>query len=165
MNEMWSRCGGISLPSGRLSISDSSFFHELALVADLEPGTYDILGMRGGPGADAIIQRIRAVRVGASGTRRGRLLGHVDLQFSQLALADRVAAECAYQSLSDEECDEFAALFSMDGLSKLISFKDGTPMLLVKPGEGDLDPAVFELCDHDGSVGVELVCIEPEARR
>lgn len=92
-------------------------------------------------------------------------LERICIEATPVASRIRVAAECAYQSLSDEEYDEFASLFSMDGLSKLISFKDGTPMLLVKPGEGDLDPAVFELCDHDGSVGVELVCIEPEARR
>ncbi len=36
-------------------------------------------------------------------------------------------------------------------------------MVIVKPGEGDLNPAVFELGSERGTMGVELVFVEPEA--
>ncbi len=90
---MWSRLGTLDIRSGRLSISDSSFFFDFPLIVDLPPGEYVIEAVRAREGEHDLIERLRVVDRVAGDVARGEPLGFVTVQFAQLGLCDRTRAE------------------------------------------------------------------------
>lgn len=161
---MWTKVGNLVLPSGRLSISDSSFFLEYPFVVDLVPGTYSIEVWLGIVGGHELIERLRIVDPETRRPSRGESLGYVRVEFAQLGVCDRTAVESALSGLDEGGLNSFSAQLSLPGLTGFASFPDGTKMFLLKPGAGDLDSAIFELLAAHGRCGVEAVFVEPEAR-
>lgn len=72
------------------------------MVIDVAPGTYEIRAQCRRVSWGTIVDRVRVLRRDSLGgalgvaVSRGRCLGHVELHFSQLAVADRALAEAGY---------------------------------------------------------------------
>lgn len=171
---MWTQIGSLEIGSGRLSISDSSFFFDFPLIVDSPPGAYFVEAVEAQDSGHDLIERVRLV--GPAGARepaagalsdhpsRGDHLGYVSVQFAQLGLCDRTQAEAAFASLDEDGLNTFTSQMSLSTLTGVARFPNGTAMFLVKPGFGDLDSAAFELLRDGQRCGVELVFVEPDAR-
>ena len=160
----WTRVASLVVPSGRLSLSDSSFFLESPLVVEIRPGTYTVEVQSGSHDGVRIVERLRMTSADVGSISRGRLCGYVDLQFSQLGLCDRDAFEQALAGTDAQEWLAFTEQFAITSLTGVARLPSGEEMILVKPGFGDLDPAVYELVDGGECRGIEAAFLAPEAR-
>lgn len=160
----WTRVASLVVTSGRLSLSDSSFFWESPLIVDVRPGTYAVEVQTGAHAGVSIAERLRLSLAGTRSLARGRLAGHVDLQFAQLGLCDRDTFEHAIAAADEEGWLAFTEQFAITSLTGIARLAESVEMVLVKPGFGDLDPAVYELVEGGACCGVEAAFLAPEAR-
>lgn len=148
----------LHLPSGHLSISDSSYFFDFPLIVDLAPRTYVVEVARTRVNGMEINERAR-VSDGLGVERTGAVVGRVQIEFAQVGLCDRSTLESAFASSSDDEIARFTSQLSDAGSTGIAQFAGGATMILVKPGFCDRDFAVHELLRGTTRCGVEAVFI------
>lgn len=142
--------GSARFPSGQVSISDSSFFFDDAVIVRFESGVQQVeLGLGGDGG-------IRVVRIASRPGTRGAKLGEFGVDFAQVCVCDRARAEAAFESLGDEGMQQYYDALSVS--DAVVSVRvGGCDFLLLRPHSGDGRYSVYEWMDRDGiRCGVEL---------
>lgn len=155
----WESLGTISIDS-RISISDTSYFYDESLIVPSDSGDYVIsvqYAMEDGH------KHVAGLRVQKASTApiRGRLLGSVPIDFGQIGICDRDAAERAFDALGDERLPEYQDQLNTTDLVAWIVVHAEVRMLIARPGFGDGMYPVYELIALDGkSAGIEIDCLQ-----
>lgn len=154
----WQKKGELSI-AGNLSVSDSSYFHDQFLTVDLEGMcNIELKYMYREPPL-----HIAAVRVlrGADASRGG-LIGHVTVDFGQIAICDRVQANTALQQLGTENMNVYFSQLDTAETFSWAVLPGEARIALVRPGFGDGSYPAYPLLAEDGAIaGVEVDCMIP----
>jgi hypothetical protein len=130
--------------SGRLSVSDSSYFDEDFVEVDVAPEeAHDVFVRLSGAKADPAVGSIELrLRAGAVAEEIGRFV----VDFGEVALVDRRAAEEVFLQLGDEHRSEYDDALGAEHAVQPIEVR-GCTFLLLRPRGGDGVYAVHRLRD------------------
>ena len=152
--------------SSKLSLSDTSYFHDNPLIVDVPSGRYDV-GVRVESETTAYGDNsfVTCIRVFASTqqVRRGKQLGYLSVDFAQIGVCDRTAIERELANLSDEQMHLYYDQLKTTDESEttrmtgVVTLPGGGKMVWVLGGIGNGEYAVYEMRDATGVVaGVEV---------
>lgn len=93
----------LTVASGRLSISDASYFYDAPVILDFPRGTADIVVTAEVHAGHRHVVRVVLLASSPHPRRwtRGALLGKILVDFAQIGVGDRVAVTSAFDALGD----------------------------------------------------------------
>lgn len=159
LGRAWHRLGLVEIASGQLSISDTAYFDDAAVVIDLPPGQYDVLVLPIALDGHTHIAgaQVRAQAIASSA--RGALLDRVDVEFGQIGVCDRRTMEAYLAGLELERPEYMEQLSRTVELTGSVSAGGVVVMQYFHPGFGSDKYPIYELWGADGRrVGVEIEC-------
>lgn len=151
----------LTVASGRLSISDSSYFYDAPLVVDfpMGPAEVSVVTAMREDSRPVVGVRLVAASPRPAATMRGGLLGKVLVDFAQIGVGDRVAVESAFDALGDAGMSRYFDQLQTEADVFWIELPSGVSLFAFRSGFGDGLYPVFELVDASGQrVGVEIDC-------
>lgn len=154
----WRKIGMLTI-NDNLSLSDSSYFYDEPLIVKLKPDQYKLeintLNIDG-------YEHVKTVRILPNDIQFciGQVLGHVNVDFGQIAICDRAIVENIFENLGDAGMPSYYDQLSIEDLSAPISLNNSIFMYVVKPGFGDGNYSVSALLSPQNELlGVEINCI------
>lgn len=154
-NEKWDFFDHINI-RGQLSLSDSSYFYDLPLIFDLNPGMYKIEFLYDTLDDQRYIAR---ARVSLSDERQslGNQLGILVVDFGQVGVCDRESMESAFDALGDNGMSIYFDQLNITTLTGRVELPSGVKMCIFRPSFGDGNYPVYELLGRNGeNTGVEI---------
>ena len=151
----------LTVASGRLSISDASYFYDAPVILDFPRGTADIVVTAEVHAGHRHVVRVVLLASSPHPRRwtRGALLGKVLVDFAQIGVGDRVAVASAFDALGDAGMSLYFEKLQTEDDVFWIELPSGVSMLAFRSGFGDGLYPVFDLVDDAGDrVGVEIDC-------
>jgi hypothetical protein len=144
----WEFVGSLEV-CGKVSISDSSYFFDSAVIVDVEAGNYLVELLFSAPGAAQEAVRVRPASPEIT-LRANGYLGEVLVDFGQIGICDREHAVKAFEQLGDDGMSRYYDQLSTDELVREIKICGEAKMLLIRPPSGDGSYPVYRLISQDG---------------
>lgn len=151
----------LTVASGRLSVSDSSYFYDAPVVVDFPVGPAEVSIAAEVHGGHRHVLRVllttRSLQPGP--TTRGAVLGKVVVDFAQICVGDRVAACAAFDALGDAGMSRYFDQLQTEEGVFWIELPSNVALLAFRSGFGDGLYPVIEVVDPtEARVGVEIDC-------
>ena len=161
---MWEESGQLELRR-RLSISDTSYFYDEPLIVPVTPGNYVVSAAYGETDGIRHVRCFRVMLCGVELRSRRPGLGEVIVDFGQVGICDRDAAEAAFESLGEHGMDDYHRQLDYTDLSKWVHLPGPTLMWSARPAYGDGVYPAYDLRDQNSKrIGVEVSFVQNQSR-
>lgn len=157
---------GIVRISSQLSVSDTSYFYDDPVLVNLPSGDYEVLVFCDEEDGKPYVQALKVV-LGEAEAIMSEVIGHLNIDFGQVGICDRIAVEKAFDRLGDAGMQNYYDQLEGEDLFHEIRLPEHVKMISVQSGFGDGRYAVCALRTKVGHiVGVEVdFTPEPEGFR
>ncbi|HKQ39495.1 MAG TPA: hypothetical protein VJ063_15565 [Verrucomicrobiae bacterium] len=157
--EHWELVGDIAV-RGRLSISDTSYFYDHPIIVEVIPEHYSVRVRYVSSEGHNYIAGVRVAHHGS--LARATWMGNVTVDFAQIGICDRDAAEFAFNLLGDGGMPYYYKQLDTVGSVEWVQLPGSVKMLVIRPGFGDGSYPVYQLLRSDGTkAGIEIDCLHP----
>lgn len=144
-----------------ISVSDTSYFYDEAIIVDVRPGQYQVDVAYSFPEGHQHVASVRVIRRECTEWHRGKKLGLLVVDFGQVGICDRDAVEKAFDGLGDTQMSRYYDQLNSTDLTLVVRLPGQIEMIVVRPGYGDGSYPIYGIVDGAGAlVGVEISCIE-----
>lgn len=144
----------------QISISDTSYFYDEAVIIEVPSGRYQVEVAYDFPEGHKHVAAMRVAPEKSTDLCRGPKLGSLIVDFGQVGICDRDAVEAAFEILGDEQMNKYYDQLDSTELTLIVRLPGQTEMIVVRPGFGDGSYPVYGIVDRSGTqVGFEIQCI------
>ena len=129
----WETIGTISIGC-RLSVSDTSYFYDEPILLSVPAGQYSVMVRYGSNDGGRYVSALRVAC--GNDLVRGSRLDDVLIDFGQIGVCDRDAAEAAFDILGDVGMPTYYNQLQTTELAKTVTLPNNVEMFIVRSGFG-----------------------------
>lgn len=150
----WETIGRVS-SSGRLCVSDTSYFYDEPVILSVPPGEYSVMVRYGMSDGARYVSSLRVAR--GNDLVRGSRLDDVLVDFGQIGVCDRNAVETAFDVLGDGGMHTYYDQLQTTDLIKTVTLPNKVEMFIARPAFGDgLYPVYMLGASDQMPAGIEI---------